>query len=333
MRTKFDSYCLNGIAKGCKYCVKGEKLVLFITGKCSRNCWYCSLSNNRKNSSKTWANERECRNIKELIHEARESRAKGAGITGGDPLLVLNKTIKYAKAMKKFKNFHIHIYLPTNLVSKASLKKLSKYIDEVRFHPSFLSGGDMKKDIEKIKLARNFFKKSQIGCEFPCLPDKKHNILEFIEKTKNILGFVNLNELEISETNFNLMQKKFKLNKDTYTIFGSREAGLWILNHAKNLHLKLHFCTAKTKNMHQYLNRLKRHKILPYGKKTDEGTVIYFIINKKINLKHSYFDRQKNRTIISPLIVPKLINKYKILRVEEHPTHDRQELEIIPIEK
>jgi len=47
-KTKYDSYCINGIAEGCKYCVRGEKLVLFVSGKCSRQCWYCSLSNKRK---------------------------------------------------------------------------------------------------------------------------------------------------------------------------------------------------------------------------------------------------------------------------------------------
>ncbi|MBM3234345.1 radical SAM protein [Candidatus Pacearchaeota archaeon] len=329
MRTKFDSYCLKGIAEGCRYCVNGEKLVLFITGKCSRNCWYCSLSNKRKNTRKTFANEREIRNIQELFEEAKESRAKGAGITGGDPLLVLEKTTKYSRELKKEfgKNFHIHIYLPVNLVSIKNLKKLSKYIDEIRFHPSFLSGGDMEEDIKKIKFAGNLFKKSQIGCEFPCIPDKKKEILKFIKKSENLLGFVNLNELELSETNFNIMQKKYKLNKDTYTIAGSGEAGLWILNQAKKLKIKLHFCTAKTKNLHQYLNRLKRHEILPYGKKTKEGTVIYFIINKKLIMKNSYYDKRKKRTIISPLLIDKLINKYKILRIEEHPTYDRQELE------
>ncbi|MFA5084343.1 MAG: radical SAM protein, partial [Candidatus Paceibacterota bacterium] len=119
-KTKFASYCTNKLPEGCRFCVKGQKLVLFITGICSRNCFYCSLSEKRKNKDIVWANERECGSPKDAIAEAIASRAEGAGITGGDPLIVLDRTIKYAKALKKKfgKKFHIHIYLPTKLVTK-----------------------------------------------------------------------------------------------------------------------------------------------------------------------------------------------------------------------
>jgi uncharacterized protein len=162
MKSRYSSYYINDIAKGCKYCVKGEKVVLFISGKCSRNCYYCSLSNKRKNKDIIWSNERICRSEKDLINEAIESNATSAGITGGDPLQFMERTIKYAKALKnKFgKKFHIHIYLPTKLISKEKLKRLSKYIDEVRFHPEFLinPNSDIDKDIEKIRLASQFWK-------------------------------------------------------------------------------------------------------------------------------------------------------------------------------
>ena len=138
-KTKFGSYCINGIAKGCRHCVKGKKLVLFITGICPRNCEYCSLSNLRKNIDKIWANERECQKIDEVIQEAEESKSDSAGITGGDPSLKLERTIEYASDLKKKfgKEFQIHIYLPTNLIDREKLMRLSKVIDEVRFHPAF----------------------------------------------------------------------------------------------------------------------------------------------------------------------------------------------------
>ena len=97
MKTKFCSHCVNGIAEGCKFCVKGEKLVLFVSGVCSINCWYCSLSKKRKNIDKIYCNERQISNIKELIEEIKESKATSCGITGGDPLLFINRTIKFAK--------------------------------------------------------------------------------------------------------------------------------------------------------------------------------------------------------------------------------------------
>ena len=101
MKTKFNSYNVNGLCKGCKLCVKGEKLVLFISGICQRNCWYCSLSEKRKNKNITWANERICKDAGDLIKEIKESNATSMGITGGDPLLFLDKTLKYAKIAKQ----------------------------------------------------------------------------------------------------------------------------------------------------------------------------------------------------------------------------------------
>jgi len=338
MKTPYSSYYLNGIAKGCKYCVKGRKLVLFISGKCSRSCWYCSLSEKRKNKDIIWANEREIKNTKQLIQESKESQAKGAGITGGDPLLFLSRTLKFASSLKKEfgKKFHIHIYLPTKLVSKSNLKKLSKYIDEVRFHPEFILNKEtISKDIEKINLASLFFKKKNIGIELPMIPDKKQEILEFIKRTSKDVGFINLNEFEISDTNFKIISSKYNLNEDTYTISGSREAGLWIINQLNKLKIKnnVHFCTACLKNNYQYKNRLKLHNILPYGRKTSEGTVMYLALyfkditiqlkDFKNKFKGYHIDEKGQRIILSESLAKKLINQgFKVARVEEHPTSD-----------
>ncbi|MEM2954938.1 MAG: 4Fe-4S cluster-binding domain-containing protein [Candidatus Nanoarchaeia archaeon] len=338
-RTPFASYCLkeNGIAEGCKYCVRGEKLVLFITGICSRACFYCSLSTKRKNIDKIWANERRCPKIQDMLEEVEESRAKGAGITGGDPLLRLSRTLKYAKALKKsFGNlFHIHIYLPTKLVTKNKLKKLSKYIDEVRFHPIFITNNlnFIRNEIKKIKLASQFWPKENIGIELPLLPDRFIEILRIIRACSSFIGFVNLNEFEISDTNLDYVTKHYKINRDSYTIAGSKETGLKIIKELKNSSLKIHLCTARTKNLYQYKNRLKLHKILPYGFRTKEGAVRYFVIypknlfkvSKELNkFKQIYIDKRNKRIIVSEKIIPKLLKtkKYKIARVEELPTWD-----------
>jgi len=337
MKTNFDSYCINGIANGCKYCVKGEKLVLFITGICSRNCFYCSLSRKRKNKDEIWANERKCRKISEVIEEAKESNAKGAGITGGDPLLKFERTARYANALKKNfgKKFHIHIYLPTKFLTYEKLKKLSKYIDEIRLHPEFLSKNlnkeEIEKEIDKIKLASNIFGVNNTGIELPIFPDKKKEIAEFILKIKDYISFVNLNEFELSETNFNAVTNHYKLKKGGYIIAGSKEAGLWILNKLKKEKLKIHLCTAETKNWHQYKNRLLNHKILPFGKRTKDGTVKYLCIypeNPELQkYKNVFIDKDKKRIIINESMTKKLKDKFKIESVEEYPTYDRIEIE------
>ncbi|VVB83705.1 7-carboxy-7-deazaguanine synthase [uncultured archaeon] len=331
-KTKFDSYCLNGFAEGCRHCVKGDKLVLFVTGKCSRNCWYCSLSRKRKNKNETYANERTCRNAKEIIQEADESRATGAGITGGDPLLCTGRTVRLASALKKRfgKEFHIHIYLPTKLVAERKLKRIARVADEVRFHPEFLIKPDTTvEDLKKIEMASKFWKKENIGIELPMIPERKEEILDFIKGAEDYIGFVNLNEFELSETNFQAIVARYKLKEGGYVIAGSLESGKWILEELskEKSKLKIHLCSAKLKNDYQYKNRLKKHKILPYGKRTEDGTVIYLIVNKKMKGEGVFYDEKKKRTILSEPIARKLLGKEKITRVEEFPTYDRIETE------
>lgn len=332
MKTKFDSYCINGIVEGCKYYVRGEKLVLFVTGVCKRDCWYCSLSKKRKNKNVIYANERECKNVNDIIQEVKDSRATSAGITGGDPLIFFDRTIKFASKLKrKFgKNFHIHIYLPTKFITAEKLKKLSKYVDEVRFHPEFLiNENSIEEDIKKIRLAGLFWNKPDIGIELPLIPNKKKEILDFILKAKDYVGFVNLNEFELSETNFDIITKNYKLKEGGYVVKGSLEAGKWILKELskKKINLKVHLCTAQLKNLHQFKNRLMRHKIFPYGKRTDDGNVIYLTTPGKLKMKNTFYDKEKKRTILSEEVAKKLLGKRKILRVEEFPTRDRIEIE------
>jgi uncharacterized protein len=338
--TPYESYCINDLPEGCKYCVRGEKLVLFISGKCSRTCWYCSLSDKRKNKDIIWANERKIRNTEELLIEANESNATSAGITGGDPFLFMGRTIKFAKALKdKFgKSFHIHIYLPTKLLAKEKLKQLAKYIDEVRFHPEFLINNNpniMANDMNKIILASKFYKKDNIGIELPMIPNKKHEILDFIRKISPYIGFVNLNEFELSETNMKTITKKYILNEGGYTIKDSIKSGIWLLKKLKDkkIKIKAHLCTAQLKNNYQFKNRLKLHNILPFGKKTNEGLVKYLVSYEKPKIKGKYYhDKKKKRYILSQDLARKMLKNLKIFLIEEFPTYDRIETEKQEIE-
>jgi len=328
---KYSSYNLNELPEGCKKCVLGEKLVLFISGVCSRNCWYCSLSEKRKNKEVIYANEKLCENVQDVIQEAEESNATSAGITGGDALVCLDKTIEYAQALKsKFgKNFHIHIYLPTKLIDKEKIEKLKPVIDEIRIHPEFLINPEKREfDIEKIKIVSEVIGKNNTGIELPLLPDKKQEIKEFILQVKDIIGFVNLNQFEISDTNFDKVTENYELDDNGYTIKGSLEEGKRLLNELarERTKLKIHFCTAELKLWHQYKNRLLRHKILPYGKRNEDGTVSYLAIYGE-KIEGGYYDKKKDRTILSEKLARELKGKHKVELVEEYPTSDGDEVE------
>ncbi|MBT3297678.1 radical SAM protein [archaeon] len=289
---QFDhSFHLGNVSEGCKRCIKGEKLVLFITGKCAQQCYYCPVSEHKFGHDKIFADEWEIEDNeqgwKNLVKEVKLINAKGAGITGGDPLCVLERTCKYIKRMKEQfgKDFHVHLYTPLKLINKEVLVKLNESgLDEIRFHPDL----DDDKLWDKLLLAKDFV--WDIGIEIPCVPGKEFEIKKLIDfvAEHDIIKFFNLNELERSDTSvehYSLPNDQFPtIDQISYAIQGSKELAELFVNHVneKNYDFTIYFCTAKLKDGTQLTNRLKRRAKslakLPYNKLTDEGTLIKGVI-------------------------------------------------------
>jgi pyruvate formate-lyase activating enzyme-like uncharacterized protein len=76
-------------------------MVLFVTGRCTRLCWYCPLSSDRKAKDVIFANDRNVTKPSEIIREAEAMSALGTGITGGEPLLVLDNVLHYIRLLKQ----------------------------------------------------------------------------------------------------------------------------------------------------------------------------------------------------------------------------------------
>ncbi|MBI2129455.1 radical SAM protein [Candidatus Woesearchaeota archaeon] len=258
-KTSFYSWKTGNLAKGCRLCVDGSKLVLFATGLCPRSCFYCPLSEQKKNKDVVYADEWKIEKDKDIISEAQSIGAKGASLTGGDPFMVLNRSIKYIRLLKKAfgKKFHIHLYTLPELLNYEKLKKFHDAgLDELRLHPDIFN----KKNWAKIDIVKKF--KWQIGVEIPVIPGQKKKIIELIDYFADKINFLNLNELEISDTNANKLLKMGFRCKDevSYGIKGSEELAFELLRHINKKHPKLnvHYCTAALKDKVQLANRIKR---------------------------------------------------------------------------
>ena len=111
---------------GCIQCSAGGKLVLFVTGTCETNCFYCPLTKERRKDV-IYANEQLVESIQEAIAEAKMISALGVGITGGEPTSILDRTLFYIRSFKdEFgKDFHTHLYTSHSL----SLNELYEEIE------------------------------------------------------------------------------------------------------------------------------------------------------------------------------------------------------------
>jgi len=175
--TPYYSKTIGKLPKGCQMCVKGEKMVLYITGICPRQCWYCPLSERRKDKDVIFINEWKTSSTEDMIEEVRKCSSKGCGITGGDPLSRLGRTVEYITLLKKTfgKEFHIHLYTSFDLVSKENLEKLyNAGLDEIRFHASF----NRKELWNRIGIANEF--DWDVGLEIPAIPLKRKRYSRFV---------------------------------------------------------------------------------------------------------------------------------------------------------
>lgn len=248
-------------AKGCKQCLEGRKLVLFVTGLCGQKCWYCPVGEHKTGKDSAYANEWEISdadNPTEMIQEAKLTNAQGCGITGGDPLVKLERTIKYIRMLKKEfgKQFHIHLYTPLLLVTEDSLQKLyDAGLDEIRFHPSL----EDKKLWEKLELALKH--DWDVGIEIPAIPGYEKITKELIDYVAGKVKFLNLNELERSDTtvpHYKLDEKGYEVVDNTsHAIKGSKEMALQMAEYAKQKGLFAHFCTAAMKDGIQMKKRIQ----------------------------------------------------------------------------
>jgi pyruvate formate-lyase activating enzyme-like uncharacterized protein len=361
-KTPHYSWKAGQLAKGCRMCVKGEKLVLFATGICPKRCYFCPISDKKWAKDDVYANEWKISSEKDIIREAGLCSAKGAGITGGDPLARLERVVKYIKLLKKKfgKKFHIHLYTPLDLVNEKSLKRLHDAgLDEIRFHPDIEDPSKWN----RLGLAGKFG--WGIGVEIPSIPGKEDESMQLIDFIKGKVKFLNINELEISDSNAsNLVKMGFK-PKDSmsYAVKGSEALAKKLMKYAASKKINTHYCTAQLKDRVQLRKRILRrakNAAKPYDKITPDGMLIRGAIYlekpsfgymrkiekkrkallpklkkllKEIKIKNAEIDKRKCRILLPPEKAEKLAEKLKAKNlvpavVEEYPTWDALEVEI-----
>ncbi|MEK6900193.1 MAG: radical SAM protein [Nanoarchaeota archaeon] len=274
-QNRYFSYNQHTLPDGCQFCVKGEKMVLFATGLCPRKCYFCPVSDQKYGHDVSFANERKLSGQQDIIQEAEAMDAKGAGITGGDPLMKIDRTVAYIKQLKEKygPKFHIHLYTSLNLVTEDNLKLLHDAgLDEIRFHLDL----DSEQFWPRLELAKKFAWKK--GVELPSIPEKEAQLRKILDFIHDKVDFLVLNELEVADNNMSkLLEMGYKTKEQfSYAVEESINTGLRLIEYAqsKGYVFAIHLCTAKLKDRVQLANRIKReaeHSKQPFDMVDEEG--------------------------------------------------------------
>ncbi len=337
------------IAKGCKHCVNGSKMVLLITGECATGCFYCPLSPAKKGHDVIYANERLVECDEDIIAEALAMDATGTGITGGDPLSVMDRTIGAIELLKERfgRRHHIHLYTSEIDPEKAAVLA-GAGLDEIRFHPS----PGLWDRMEGTRLAEAAgIRGLDVGIEVPAIPGMERE-LDALVKYAVAAGvrFINLNELEFSEGNWDMMENVgYRIRDDlSSAVLGSEETALGTLE--SNRHAPLHYCSSAFKDGVQLRRRLVRRAFRvaeEYEEITEDGTLIRGVVMtddpqavmRMLSEEHGvppelmHARTSSNQVELAPWLLRELAAglPFDCYLVEEYASADRLEVERTPI--
>lgn len=348
-RDETGSFC-SYLSEGCRLCQQGAKMVLFVTGFCPKSCFYCPLSDERRGKDLVFANERHVKRDEDLLKEAELMDALGTGITGGEPLLKIERVLYYIRLLKTSfgKNHHIHLY--TSLApDRETLEKLAEAgLDEIRFHPPQAVWGELENTAYASALQNAKDLGMEAGIEIPSL-EGAEKVAAFAEE---IGIFLNLNELEFSDNNSGeLLKNGFSLESD----ISCAAAGSCI--NAENAFLackRVHFCSSTYKDAVQLRKRFQRiakNTAREFDEITEDGTLIYGVINggyqalaeeilREAEVTNKLYEVKEGKIEIAWWVLEDLADVLKeelessgteLFIIERHPFEDGLVVELIPL--
>ncbi len=275
-------------------CREGAKLVLFVTGLCDKECFYCPVSRDRMYRDVVFANERAVPigDWDAITEEARLIDAKGAGITGGDPMVVPQRVVDLCTQLKATfgPQFHLHLYTSCSFDIAWIAKLKEAGLDEIRFHPEvdeYSAMADSWHD-EAIREA------IRVGlttlCEVPCVPDAGDDLLALARYLESVGAHgLNMNELEFSPPNMKALQGRGYVTADdeSQCVAGSRDTAEAVLSAWKSHRrdtgssFAVHFCSSPYKDAIQLTQRFRRragNTARPFEEQTEEGTLVFGVL-------------------------------------------------------
>lgn len=253
--TKID---MANLSPGCRTCVAGQWSCLFINGKCNGNCFYCPTRQNEVGQPTT--NSICFPEARDYVAYLERFGFEGASISGGEPLLTLDKSVRFVRSIKKHFGDTMHVWLYTNgiLATVENIRRLADAgLNEIRFDI-----GATNYNYRQLEHAVGVI--PTVTVEIPAVPEDGERLKDLLPSLYDTgVQYLNLHQLRLTPYNYDkLVVRGYRfLHGEKVTVLDSELTALDILCHAKrnNIELPINYCSFPYKNRFQSLAARRRN--------------------------------------------------------------------------
>jgi pyruvate formate-lyase activating enzyme-like uncharacterized protein len=184
------------ISPGCRLCGEGAWSCLFINNLCNAGCFFCPAR--QDNPDEPGTSTLTFSSPKDYADYLEEFNFTGASISGGEPLLTLDKTVSFVKHIKERLGKRIYLWLYTNgtLVTEEKLGMLADAgLNEIRFNIT-ATGYDLAKARMASRIIEN------VTVEIPAIPEDYETMKAKISEMADTgISFLNLHQIRCTKHN------------------------------------------------------------------------------------------------------------------------------------
>jgi len=278
------------LSPGCLLCGQGSWSCLFINGKCNCRCFYCPTS--QDDLSVPTTNRLTFERAEDYSDYVREFGFTGVSISGGEPLLTLDRTLDYIRTVRQKNGDGLHIWMYTNgtLLDQDTVLKLKDAgLSEIRFD---LGARDYR--LDALRLAVGHI--PVVTVEVPAVPEDRDTLASLIPVLHDEgVNHLNLHQLRLTPHNSRFLKKRnyTLLHGERVTVLESELTVLYLLNRAvlEGFRLPVNYCAFAYKNQHQRAANRKRNApfiMKPYESLTENGFI------RSLSLKGEAHAMQRN---------------------------------------
>ena len=262
--TKVDS---RRLSPGCRTCANGAWSCLFINGRCNASCFYCPTSQDETDGPLSNG----------IPFESPEDYAEyvalfgftGVSISGGEPLLTLDRSLDYIAAVRRRCGDAVHLWMYTNgvLLTRDMASALADAgLAEIRFDI-----GATRYDLSKLRLAVGVI--PTITVEIPAVPEEEALMRgKLVEMAAAGVQHLNLHQMRLTPHNLrHLANRAYTfVHGEKVTVLESELMALRLIRYGieQGIDLPINYCSFPYKRRFQHA--AARRRGLPYIQGPDD---------------------------------------------------------------